>query len=408
MDLPGPIEKRFDIVFVVNGLPLVIGEAKSPARSAVTWFDGAYRVSEIYEKQVPAIFVPNVFSFATEGRVYRYGSIRMPIDLWGPWRTEENEPEGTLADVSRSVESMLQPEVVLDLLQYYTLFATDKKHRRIKIIARYQQFVTANQIVDRVVRGYPKKGLIWHFQGSGKSLLMVFAAQKLRLHPGLGNPTVMIVVDRIDLDTQITATFNAADVPNMVSVATRQELQTLLAQDVRKVLITIIHKFAEADGDLNERSNIIVLVDEAHRTQEGDLGRKMREALPNAFLFGLTGTPINRADRNTFWAFGADEDEKGYMSRYSFQESIRDRATLPLHFETPEVKLQIDRAAIDEAYQAMYLDKPMKDHNLLQAICRTNRTFGQKKTHGLIVWTISASSMTWLMRSTSTRKPCSR
>jgi hypothetical protein len=385
VDLPGPIEKRFDIVFVVNGLPLVIGEAKSPARSAVTWFDGAYRVSEIYEKQVPAIFVPNVFSFATEGRVYRYGSIRMPIDLWGPWRTEENEPEGTLADVSRSVESMLQPEVVLDLLQYYTLFATDKKHRRIKIIARYQQFVTANQIVDRVVRGYPKKGLIWHFQGSGKSLLMVFAAQKLRLHPGLGNPTVMIVVDRIDLDTQITATFNAADVPNMVSVATRQELQTLLAHDVRKVLITIIHKFAEADGDLNERSNIIVLVDEAHRTQEGDLGRKMREALPNAFLFGLTGTPINRADRNTFWAFGADEDEKGYMSRYSFQESIRDRATLPLHFETPEVKLQIDRAAIDEAYQAMYLDKPMKDHNLLQAICRTNRTFGQKKTHGLIV-----------------------
>ena len=112
------------------------------------------------------------------------------------------------------------------------------------------------------------------------------------------------------------------------------------AQDVRKVLITTIHKFGEAGGRLNERSNIIVMVDEAHRTQEGDLGRKMREALPNAFLFGLTGTPINRADRNTFWAFGADEDEKGYMSRYSFQESIRDKATLPLHFEAPEVKLQ--------------------------------------------------------------------
>src|SRR5207253_2902836 len=149
------------------------------------------------------------------------------------------------------------------------------------------------------------------------------------------------------------------------------------------------------------------------------LGRKMREALPNAFLFGLTGTPINRADKNTFWAFGADEDTKGYMSRYSFQESIRDKATLPLHFEAPEVKLKIDKDAIDEAYkqitgdlseqdpvdllkfvivtsklltgfdapilQVMYLDKPMKDHNLLQAICRTNRTFGQDKTHGLIV-----------------------
>jgi type I restriction enzyme R subunit len=502
-------------------LPLVIGEAKTPTRSAVTWFDGAFQVHEIYERQVPAMFVPNVFSFATEGKLFRYGSIRMPIDIWGPWRTRENEPEGSLADVRRTVESMLRPEVVLDILQSFTVFATDKKHRRIKIICRYQQYFTVNQLVERVVKGYPKKGLIWHFQGSGKSLLMVFAAQKLRLHAKLGNPTVIIVVDRIDLDTQITATFNAADVPNMVGVATRQELQMLLGQDVRKVLITTIHKFGEADGKLNERSNVIVMVDEAHRTQEGDLGRKMRQALPNAFLFGLTGTPINRADRNTYWAFGADEDEKGYMSRYSYQDSIRDKATLPLHFETPEVRLKIDKAAIDEAFkqitgelseqdrddlakraakmavlvknperiravvshmvthfqqkvepngfkaqvvvfdreccvlykavmdelvgpeasaivmtgaqndppewkqhvrdkdaeeklldrfrdpadplrfvivtsklltgfdapilQVMYLDKPMKDHNLLQAICRTNRTFGQEKTHGLIV-----------------------
>ena len=194
----------------------------------MTWFDGAFQINEIYERQVPAMFVPNVFSFATEGKLLRYGSIRMPIDIWGPWRTRENEPEGSLADVRRTVESMLRPEVVLDILQNFTLFATDKKHRRIKIICRYQQYFTTNQIVERVVKGYPKKGLIWHFQGSGKSLLMVFAAQKLRLHPQLGNPTVIIVVDRIDLDTQITATFNAADVPNMVGVATRQELQDLL------------------------------------------------------------------------------------------------------------------------------------------------------------------------------------
>ena len=517
----GAVEKRFDVVFMVNGLPLVIGEAKTPTRSAVTWFDGAFRINQIYEKEVPAMFVPNVFSFATEGKLYRYGSIRMPIEMWGPWRTDDNQEEGRLEHVKATVKSMLRPEVVLDIALNFTLFATDKKHRRIKIICRYQQYETTNQIVARVVKGYPKKGLIWHFQGSGKSLLMVFAAQKLRLHPELRNPTVMIVVDRIDLDTQITATFNATDVPNMLGCATRQELQTLLTQDVRKVLITTIHKFAEAEGRLNERSNIIVMVDEAHRTQEGDLGRKMREALPNAFLFGFTGTPINRADRNTFWAFGADEDEQGYMSRYSFQDSIRDKATLPLHFEAPQVKLKIDKAVIDEAYkqitgnlseqdrddlakraakmavlvknperiralvqhiithfqqkvepngfkaqvvvfdreccvhykavmdelidpeasaivmtaapgdppgwmqhvrdkdaeeklldrfrdpadhlrfvivtsklltgfdapilQVMYLDKPMKDHNLLQAICRTNRTFGQTKTHGLIV-----------------------
>src|SRR5438876_3023757 len=299
------------------------------------------------------MFVPNVFSFATEGKLFRYVSIRMPIDTWGPWRTRENEPEGSLADVRRSVESMLRPEVVLDILQHFTVFATDKKHRRIKIICRYQQYFTTNQIVERVVKGYPKKGLIWHFQGSGKSLLMVFAAQKLRLHHRLGNPTVIIVVDRIDLDTQITATFNASDVPNMVGVATRDELQSLLAQDVSKVLITTIHKFGEAGGKLNERSNIIVMVDEAHRTQEGDLGRKMRQALPNAFLFGLTGTPINRADKNTFYAFGADEDEGGYISRYGFEDSVRDGATKPLHFEPRLIELHIDQKAIEQAFKGL-------------------------------------------------------
>ena len=347
----GQLSKRFDIVLLVNGLPIVIGEAKTPVRPAVTWIDGASQVHDDYEQSVPAMFVPNVFSFATEGRAFRYGSVRMPIDIWGPWRDANNQQEGSLSDVRKSIDSMFRPQVILDILQNFTLFATDKKHRRIKIIGRYQQYEGTNLIIERVLQARIKKGLIWHFQGSGKSLLMVFTAQKLRMHPELANPTVMIVVDRIDLYTQITATFSAADVPNMVKADSRETLQTLLAQDVRKVIITTIHKFGEADGVLNDRKNIIVLVDEAHRTQEGDLGRKMRTALPNAFLFGLTGTPINRADKNTFWAFGADEDEKGYLSRYTFQESIRDHATLPLHFESPEIKLKINKAAIDEAYK---------------------------------------------------------
>ncbi len=343
--------KRFDIVLLVNGIPVVIGEAKTPVRPAVTWVDGASDIHNGYEQSVPQMFVPNVFSFATEGKCFRYGSIRMPIEIWGPWHDPANKAEGSLVDVQRSAKAMLRPEVILDILQSFTVFATDKKHRRIKVLCRYQQYEAANLIVQRVCAGYPKKGLIWHFQGSGKSLLMVFASQKLRMHPKLKNPTVMIVVDRIDLDTQITATFNAADISNMVGAADRQELQRLLGQDARKIIITTIHKFGEAKGVLNDRSNIIVMVDEAHRTQEGDLGRQMREALPNAFLFGLTGTPINKRDRNTFWAFGAEEDEQGYMSRYSFQDSIRDKATLPLHFEAVDVKLHIDKDAIDEAYE---------------------------------------------------------
>jgi type I restriction enzyme R subunit len=349
----GAAERRADLVLLVNGFPLVVIEAKTPVRQAVSWLDGALQIHTDYERFVPELFACNVFSVATEGKDLRYGGIRMPVELWGPWRLDDAAGPGGLKDIKAAIESLLRPAVILDLLANFTLFATDKKKRRLKIVARYQQYEAANKIVERVVAGYPKKGLIWHFQGSGKSLLMVFAAQKLRLHPALRNPAVLIVVDRVDLDAQISATFHASDIPNLVKAESREALATLLRQDTRKIIITTIFKFGEAEGVLNNRDNLIVMVDEAHRTQEGDLGLKMRAALPNAFLFGLTGTPINRRDRNTFYAFGADEDEKGYLSRYGFEESIRDGATLPLHFEPRLIELHIDKAAIDQAYEAL-------------------------------------------------------
>ncbi len=347
----GAIERRADLVLLVNGFPLVVIEAKTPVRAAVSWADGAIQVHDDYERNVPELFVANVLSVATEGKELRYGSIRMPPLEWGPWRTDDQPVGGTLPDVQKAARGLLDPRVLLDILAHFTMFATDKKKRRTKIVCRYQQYEAANQIVARVLAGKPRKGLIWHFQGSGKSLLMVFAAQKLRLQPSLGNPTVIIVVDRIDLDAQISATFHASDIPNLVKAETRSDLEKLLKQGTQKIIITTIFKFAEADGTLNPRGNIIALVDEAHRTQEGDLGLKMRAALPNAFLFGLTGTPINRRDHNTFYAFGAEEDKRGYLSRYGFEESIRDGATLPLHFEPRLVTLHIDKAAIDDAYK---------------------------------------------------------
>jgi len=515
----GKTEKRADLVLLVNGLPLVLIEAKTPVRSSQSWLDAALQVHDDYEKNIPELFVPNVFSVGTEGKEYRYGSVRMPVDLWGPWRTDADGPQ-SMGEVEKAVIDMLRPAMVLDLLANFTAFATQKGKQRIKIIARYQQVEGVNKIVERVVAGQPRKGLLWHFQGSGKSLLMLFAARKLRLHPALKNPTVLVVVDRIDLDSQIAGTFYAADMANLVRTDSRKELADLLSKDTRKVVITTIHKFGEADGVLNDRDNVIVMVDEAHRTQEGGLGRKMREALPNAFLFGLTGTPINRADRNTFYAFGAEIDENGYMSRYGLNDSIRDGATKELHFEPRLVDLHIDQQAIEAAYaeltdgltdedkdklgraaakmsilvkaperiraicgdiakhyqekvtpngfgaqvvtfdrescllykqeldkslppeasdivmsvnsgedqyaayrrdrdaeeklldrfrdpkdplkiiivtsklltgfdapilQTMYLDKPLRDHTLLQAICRTNRPYGEQKTHGLIV-----------------------
>ena len=306
-----------------------------------------------YEKSIPQMFVTNIFNFASEGKCYRYGSINAPLTAWGPWHTEDHKSEGTLASVQTSLIDMIKPEIIVDIFRFFTVFATDKKYRKYKVICRYQQYEGANAIVHRVLAGKPKKGLIWHFQGSGKSLLMVFAAQKLRMMPELGSPTVAIVLDRIDLDTQITATFNAADVPNLVKAQDKQDLINFFKQDQRKILITTIFKFGEVDGCLNERDNIILMVDEAHRTQEGNLGEKMRNALPNAFFFGLTGTPINKLDKNTFRTFGAAEDKSGYMSRYSFADSIRDGATLPLHFEPVPVELHVNQEIVNEEFDRL-------------------------------------------------------
>lgn len=361
----GRVEKRFDLVLWCNGFPLVVGEAKSATRSAYTWIDGAAQIHDDYEQSVPQFFVPNVFSFATEGKNLHYGSVGMPVELWGPWReetTEEDQPAKIgLVAVQEAVEGILSPAAVLEFLRFFTIYATDKKHRKIKIIARFQQFQATNLIVERVLLGRIKQGLIWHFQGSGKSLLMVFTALKLRAMAELTNPTILIVVDRIDLDTQITGTFNASDVPGLISTDSRAQLQTLLSQGARKIIITTIHKFGEAPGVLDARDNIIAMVDEAHRSQEGDFGQKMREALPNAFLFGLTGTPINKRDHNTFMWFGSPEDAGGYLSRYSFQESIRDGATLPLHFEPRLSEMHIDQEAIDTAFEELAAEQDLTE-----------------------------------------------
>lgn len=344
--------KRFDIVLLINGMPVAIGELKTPVRPAISWLDGAEDI-EKYEKSVPQMFVPNVFNFASEGKCYRYGSVGMPAAKWGPWHTPDNKSEGSLADVKVSMEDMITPEKVMDIFQFFTLFATDKKHQKYKIICRYQQYEGANLIVQRVVAGYPRQGLIWHFQGSGKSLLMVFAAQKLRMMETLKNPTVVIVDDRLDLETQITAQFNAADIPNMESIRTKEELVNFFKQDQRKIAITTIFRFGDVEEELNPSENIILMVDEAHRTQEGELGIRMRKALPNAFFFGLTGTPINRIDHNTFKTFGALEDKSGYMSKYSFSDSIRDNATLPLKFEPVPVEMHIDKEKLDQEFEAL-------------------------------------------------------
>ena len=361
--------KRLDLVYVINGIPMVVGEAKTPVKASVTWADGAADIMH-YQKSIPEMFVPNILTFASEGRELQYASIGCPVDKWGPWFADEERKHGTLEDAEHNYVSLMTPERLLDIYRFYSVFTGTSQGRKIKIVCRYQQYLGGEAIVQRVLSTYtngsgPRKGLIWHFQGSGKSWLMVFAAQKLRRQEVLKAPTVVIVDDRIDLEDQITGDFTRAEIPNIDSISSKQELEEKIHQ--RKILITTIFKFGDlSDGEvIDDRDNIILLMDEAHRTQEGDLGKKMRTALPNAFFFGLTGTPINRNDHNTFACFGAEEDKYGYISKYTFQNSVEDRATLELNFKTVPVEMHLDNANLQKEFDELTDQISEEDKNEL-------------------------------------------
>ena len=349
--------KRLDLVYVINGIPMVIGEVKTPTKPSVTWADGATDMMH-YQKSIPEMFVTNILAFASEGRELQYGGIGCPVNKWGPWFADEKREHGTLETVKKNSLSLLSPKRLLDIYHYYTVFTGTTGGKSIKIVCRYQQYLGGEAIVQRVMgtirngKG-PRKGLIWHFQGSGKSWLMVFAAQKLRMQRELKAPTVLIVDDRVDLQDQITGDFTRASIPNVDMVETKAELEEKIHQ--RKILITTIFKFGDLpEGEvIDDRDNIILLMDEAHRTQEGNLGKKMRTALPNAFFFGLTGTPINRNDHNTFACFGAPEDEYGYISKYTFQNSVDDGATLELNFKTVPVEMHLNEAKLEEEFDKL-------------------------------------------------------
>lgn len=356
----GETRRRFDHVLWVNGIPLVVGETKSPTRAGISWADGAFQMDD-YQKDVQEFFVPNALCFAADGQDLRYSSIQLPLPLWSPWWSPGRRgqlPESGPEYLRQAIDGLLNPPTVLDILRNFTAYSTDERHRKIKNICRYQQYEAGRRMADRAAAaahdpGSPRQGLVWHFQGSGKSLLMVFTAQALRTDPRTGAPTVLIVVDRLDLDTQITSTFGASDIPNVVTAASGDNLGEMLATGQRKIIVTTVHKFQNLDGILSARRDIVCLVDEAHRTQDRDLGQRMHESLPGAVFFGLTGTPINRTDVNTFKTFGCEADEGRYLSRYTQADSLRDGTTLPLHFEPRDARFRIDGEVIDAEFEKL-------------------------------------------------------
>jgi type I restriction enzyme R subunit len=376
----GTSTRRFDIVLWVNGFPLVVGEAKTATDASKSWLNGAKDIHNVYEDECAPFFAPNVLAFATEGREFHYGAVGQPSEHWLLWgaTTDPVDLSGG-ARVMRSVELLLRPARVLSILRDYTLFdrpVRDGRPQLTKLIPRYPQVEGVEAIHARVLSADRRQGLIWHYQGTGKTLLMGFAALALLNDERLHGPTVLIVLDRVDLVEQTARQFQTAGMPRLRVAPSSAELRKMLAEDARGVIVTTIFKFENA-GSLNERENVIVMVDEAHRTQEGRLGADLREALPNAQFFGLTGTPIADKDRNTFTLFGDPLDPGWVLNRYTIERSISDGASVPVHVETRLVDFHVDREALDEAFAVMADEEGLDDEEreLLADRATSLRTF---------------------------------
>ncbi len=388
----GREHRRYDIVLWVNGLPVVVGEMKTPVNANISWLNGATDIHNAYERKTPEFFVPNVLSFASEGREFHYGAVCQPPELWLNWSstTDEIMPPG-LPSVIRSAELLLNPEMVLDILRSFTLYSsrpTAAGALRMKVIPRYPQVEAVAAIIARCRDPKKRQGLVWHHQGSGKTFAMAYAAAKLRHQTDMDAPTIVVVLDRLELIQQTEAEFKSVGIQSLKTAESKEDLRRLLRDDARGVIITTIYRFAEA-GLLNERENIVVMVDEAHRTQEGRLGLDMRAALPNAKFIGLTGTPISTDDRNTWAMFGDPEDPEGALNHYSVERSIHDGATLPVHVETRLVNFHFSAEALQKAFddlaeeenltdeqkdklaaKASHISVVVRDKDRIEAICK--------------------------------------
>ena len=387
----GREHRRYDIVLWVNGLPLVVGETKKPGANT-SWLNAATDIHNAYEVKTAAFFVPNVMSFATDGRDFRYGAVRQPPELWLNWSvTTDKMMVPGLPAVMRSAELLLTPEMVLEVLQHFTLYSSRRTSQgavRQKIIPRYPQVEAVEAIVDRCLDPVKRQGLVWHHQGSGKTFAMAFAAAKLRHITAMDAPTIVVVLDRLDLIEQTVGEFSSVGIPAVQVAETKDDLRRMLSEDSRGVIVTTIFRFKDA-GELNTRSNIVIMVDEAHRTQEGRLGLDMRAALPNAKFIGLTGTPIATDDRNTWAMFGDPDDPDGALNHYSVERSIFDGATLPVHVETRLVDFQFNADALQEAFddfaeeeelteedrefltrKAAHISVVVRDADRVEAVCK--------------------------------------
>ncbi|MCW2363861.1 MULTISPECIES: type I restriction endonuclease subunit R [Sphingobium] len=352
-----------DVVLFVNGIPLVVIEAKSPLK-ATARAEEAFEQIKQYERDIPRLFAPNAFNIVTDGMATQYGATGSPAQFYAPWpdawpRTRADFPD----DLSKDLWCLCEPSRLLDLLAHFIVFEVDPETgKKIKKVCRYQQFRAVNKAVQRVAAGEHRKGLIWHTQGSGKSLTMVFLALKLKTHltldaPSLANPNILVLTDRIDLDDQIAKTFVACGLPNPAQCGSVAALREAVNRGGNgQILLSTIFKFAGSKDPIPNSGNWIVLVDECHRTQEKDLGAFLQATLPDAHFYGFTGTPIKATDKDTYARFSVAGE--GYLDKYGIDDAVRDGATVPILYEGRKADWSINEAEIDILFDRWFVDLP--------------------------------------------------
>ena len=370
--IEGSNNRRPDVVVFLNGLPVAVIELKNAAdEEATIW--SAFNQLQTYKQQIGSLFAYNEMLVVSDGTQARVGSLTANTEWFKVWRSIDGQ--GEIADSPLELETLIRgvfdKRRLLDLLQHFVVFEEDTESDRIhKIIAGYHQFHAVNAAVEETVRasgmgkvenmvrlmpdakdGDRRVGVVWHTQGSGKSFSMLFYAARIIGTPAMENPTLVVLTDRNDLDDQLFGQFQRChellrQMP--VQADSREHLRQLLNRASGGVIFTTIQKFLPEDRNsqmdaLSDRRNIVVIADEAHRSQYDlidGLARNMRDALPNASFIGFTGTPIEKADANTRAVFG------DYISIYDIQQAVSDGATVPIYYESRIAKLSLNESAM--------------------------------------------------------------
>ncbi len=366
-------EKRFDVVIFINGLPLVFIELKSASDEKAT-LRKAYTQIQNYKKAVPSIFYYNAICVISDGIDASTSSVSSPFTRYLSWKSPENIKGEVRTELQILTEHLLNKKTLIELIRYCTVFEQEEKKDektglisqvKIKKVAAYHQYYSVQKAVKQTLRathskdGDRKIGVIWHTQGSGKSLSMVFYSGQIITHPQMGNPTIVMLTDRNDLDDQLFGIFgNCVGLLRQTPVQAnnRVHIKELLKVSGGGVIFTTIQKFAPAEGNvyetLSDRTNIVVVADEAHRSQYGFTAREvetekgmetrygnakyLRDALPNASYIGFTGTPIEKEDKSTPAVFG------NYIDVYDIKQAVDDGATVPISYESRLVKIKLN------------------------------------------------------------------